>query len=182
MANRQTITGLFSVITFLLTILCSANAAAAESIKIGFINTARVLDESPQADAARQRIEKEFSPRDKEIVAAQKEVLKLEEKLNRDGAIMSETERRRLERDVMTQKRDLKRASEEAREDFNIRRNEEFDKIRRLVREVIVEIAEKQHFDLILEAGVVFASDKINITDQVVEQLKKQSTTASTKK
>lgn len=181
MAKKQTITSLFSVIAFLLTMMFCVNASA-EGIKIGFINTARVLDESPQADAARQRIEKEFSPRDKEIVAAQKDVLKLEEKLNRDSAIMSETERRRLEKDVLTQKRDLKRASEEAREDFNIRRNEEFDKIRRLVREVIVEIAEKQKFDLILEAGVVFASDKINITDQVVEQLKKQSTASTSKK
>ena len=181
MVRRQTISGLFSVLAVMsATLFCMT--ASAEGIKIGFINTARVLDESPQADAARQRIEKEFSPRDKEIVAAQKDVLKLEEKLNRDGAIMSETERRRLERDVMTQKRDLKRASEEAREDFNIRRNEEFDKIRRLVREVIVEIAEKQHFDLILEAGVVYASDKINITDQVVEQLKKQTGATKSKK
>lgn len=146
---------------------------SAEGLKIGFINTARVLDESPQAEAARKRIEKEFAPRDKEIVAAQNEMVKLEDKLTRDGAIMSENERRKLERDILARKRDLKRAGEEAREDFNIRRNEEFDKVRRLVRKVIVDIAEKKKYDLILEGGVVFASDQINITNEVIKQLDK---------
>ena len=150
----------------------------AQGIKIGFIDTGRVLESSPQAEAAQKRLEKEFSPRDKELVAAQKQVVKLEEKLTRDGAIMSETERRRLERDILTQKRDLKRAGEEAREDFNIRRNEEFDKVRRQVRKVIVDIAEKQKFDLILEGGVVFASDQVNITSQVINQLKAEGTSS----
>ena len=150
-------------------------ASAAGGVKIGFIDTARVLDESPQAEAARKRIEKEFAPRDKEIVKAQKEVVKMEEKMSRDGPIMSDTERQKMERDVLTRKRDLKRASEEAREDFNIRRNEEFDKIRRLVRKVIVDIAQKQKFDLILESGVVYASDQINITSQVVDRLKREA-------
>jgi len=163
-------------------LLLSFGAAAAGSIKIGFIDTARVLDESPQAEAARKRIEKEFAPRDKEIVDAQKEVVKMEERMSRDGAIMSDSERRKMERDVLTRKRDLKRASEEAREDFNIRRNEEFDKIRRLVRQVIVDIAQKQKFDLILEAGVVYASDQINITTQVVEQLKREAKQTASKK
>lgn len=149
--------------------------AFAGGVKIGFIDTARVLDESPQAEAARKRIEKEFAPRDKEIVKAQKEVVKMEEKMSRDGPIMSDTERQKMERDVLNRKRDLKRSSEEAREDFNIRRNEEFGKIRRLVRKVIVDIAQKQKFDLILESGVVYASDQINITNQVVDQLKREA-------
>ena len=143
----------------------------AGEMKIGFIDTGQVLETSPQAAAAQKRLEKEFSPRDKELVATQKKIVKLEEKLTRDGAIMSDTERRRLERDILTQKRDLKRAGEEAREDFNIRRNEEFDKVRRQVRKVIADIAAVQKFDLILEGGVVFSSERVNITKEVVKQL-----------
>ena len=140
--------------------------------KIGFVNAARVLEESPQADAARKKLEKEFAPRDKEIVEMQKELKGLEDKLSRDGAIMSQTEQRKLERDVLSQKREIKRKKEEFREDLNIRRNEAFEKLRKRVFEVIVAIAEQKKFDLIVSDGVVFASKRIDITNEVVEKLK----------
>ncbi|MGD8573082.1 MAG: OmpH family outer membrane protein [Gammaproteobacteria bacterium] len=142
--------------------------------KIGFVNAARVLEESPQADAARKKLEKEFAPRDEEIVAMQKDLKELEEKLSRDGAIMSRSEQRNLERDVLSQKREIKRKKEEFREDLNIRRNEAFERLRKRVFEVIVAIAEQKKFDLIVSDGVVFASKRIDITDEVVEQLQSE--------
>ena len=182
MAIQQVNFRISGIISLVLILSVMTFDVFAQGIKIGFIDTGRVLESSPQAEAAQKRLEKEFSPRDKEIVAAQKKVVKLEEKLTRDGAIMSDVERRRLERDILTQKRDLKRAGEEAREDFNIRRNEEFDKVRRQVRKVIVDIAEKKKFDLILEGGVVFASDQVNITDEVIKQLKLEGASSKNSK
>ena len=154
----------------------------AGEIKIGFVNAAQVLEEAPQADAARAQLEEEFSPRDKEIIKSQKELRKLEEKLNRDGAIMSEGERVKLDRDVRSLKRDLKRAQEEFKEDLNIRRNEAFEKLRRRVFEVIVLIAEEQKFDLIVSDGVVYASKQIDITNKVIQQLKQELQDSNSKK
>jgi len=149
----------------------AATATIAAEIKIGFVNAAEVLEKAPQADAARKRLEKEFSPRDKKLVNAKKTVRKLEEKLSRDGAIMSESERRKLERDILSQQRELKRAQEEFREDLNIRRNEAFDKLRRRVFEVINDIAKAEKYDLVVSDGVVYATDRVNITGKVVAQL-----------
>lgn len=153
--------------------LMGAEASAAE-LKIGFVNAAQVLEAAPQADAARSLLEKEFSPRDKKLVESQKEVAKLEEKLTRDGAIMSESERRKLERDILSQKRELKRVQEEFREDLNIRRNEAFDKLRRRVFEVINDIAKKEKYDLVVSDGVVYADDRIDITGKIISQLKQE--------
>jgi len=150
------------------------SVTVAAELKIGFVNAARVLEEAPQADAARARLEKEFSPRDKKLVDAQKKVRKLEEKLTRDGAIMSETERRKLERDILSQQRELKRGQEEFREDLNIRRNEAFDTLRLRVFEVINDIAKAEKYDLVISDGVVYANDRTDITGKVVEQLKKE--------
>ena len=152
----------------------SAPAADAAEFKIGFVNATRVLEEAPQAEAARSRLEKEFSPRDKKLVAAQKEMRELEDKLTRDGAIMSESERRKLERDIIARKREIKRGQEEFREDLNIRRNEAFDKLRRRVFEVISDIARTQNYDLVVSDGVVFASARVDITDKVVARLKQE--------
>ncbi len=158
--------------------LISANVAAAD-LKVGFVNAAKVLEQAPQADAARAALEKEFSPRDKSLLKSQKDIRKLEDRLARDGAIMSESERRKLERNIVSRKRDIKREQEEFREDLNIRRNESFEKLRRRVYEVIVDIAKKEKYDLVVSDGVVYADDRIDITDKVVGRLKqefKQST------
>ncbi len=159
----------------------SATTAIAAEVKIGFVNAAQVLEDAPQADAARKHLEKEFSPRNKKFVAAQKQVRKLEEKLTRDGAIMSESERRKLEREIISKKRDLKRTQEEFQEDLNIRRNEAFDKLRRRVFEVINDIAKKEKYDLIVSDGVLYRTDRIDITGKVVDKLKQEFAAASKK-
>jgi len=142
--------------------------------KIGFVNAAQVLEQAPQADKARQALEKEFAPRDKAIVDMQKEVKDMEDQLSRDAAVMSESKQRKMERDILSQKREIKRKKEEFREDLNIRRNEAFEKLRKRVFEVIVAIAEEKKFDLIVSDGVVFASKRIDITKEVVDKLKQE--------
>ena len=153
--------------------LMSSEDVLAET-KIGFVNAAQVLEQAPQADKARQSLEKEFAPRDKAIVKMQQELKEMEDKLARDAAIMSESKQRKMEREILSQKREIKRKKEEFREDLNIRRNEAFEKLRKRVFEVIVAIAEEKKFDLIVSDGVVFASKRIDITREVVDKLKKE--------
>jgi len=154
----------------------------AAELKIGAVNAPRVLEEAPQAEAARAKLEQEFAPRDKAMVASKKELKGLEDRLSRDGAIMSESERRNLERDIVSRKRDLKREREEFTEDLNIRRNEAFETLRRRVFQVILTIAKSENYDLILSDGVVYASDTVDITENVINRLKSEFKKASAEK
>jgi outer membrane protein len=151
---------------------------AEETYKIGAVNATRILQESPQAEAAIKMLEKEFSPRDKGLVAAQKKIKALEDKFNKDRAIMSEQERSKLERELVAQKRDLKRSQDEFREDLNFRRNEEFGKIQKRVVVAIQKIAKENNYDVILGEGVIFASAKVDISGLVIDYLKKEVNTA----
>jgi len=150
----------------------SAGGAFAAELKLGFVNAAKILEEAPQAEAARNKLEKEFASRDKDLVASQRQVKSLEDKLSKDDSSFSETDRRKAERDIITQKRDLKRAQDEFREDFNIRRNEEFGKLQKLVYDTIVTLAKQDSYDLIVGDGAIFASDRVDITNKVLERLK----------
>jgi outer membrane protein len=151
-----------------------APAVGAE-LKVGFVNAARVLEEAPQAKEARDRLEREFAPRDRELVNAQQDLRKAEETMMRDGAIMSETEQRKLERDILNAKREIKRSQDEFREDFNIRRNEEFGKLQRRVYDAIVALAKQEKFDLILGDGVIYAGEQVDLTEKVLEQLRNEA-------
>jgi len=152
--------------------LLIASATASAEMRIGYVDAVRVLEAAPQADTARAAIEKEFSGRDRELVAAQKAVKAQEDKLDKDGAIMSESERARLERDIISARRDLKRDQDEFREDLNFRRNEEFGKIQKVIVDAIQAIAKDEKYDLVVGQGVVYFSPQVDLTDKVIAKLK----------
>jgi outer membrane protein len=139
--------------------------------KIGFVDTVKLMEAAPQAKSAQSKIEKEFAPREKKLVALQRQIKTQEDKLTRDGAVMSESERSKLERDILSKRRDLKRTQEEFRDDLNIRRNEVLAKLQKDMYEAVVTLAKEQKFDLIMSQGVVYSSDKIDITDSVLKKL-----------
>jgi len=145
----------------------------AADYKIGVVQAVRVLEAAPQAEAAKKKLEAEFAGKDKTLVSKQKELKGLEDRAAKDAAIMSESERARLERDVMNLRRELKRDSDEFRDDVNFRRNEEFAKIQKQIVEAIQTIAAEQKYDLVLGEGVIFASKAVDITDMVIDRLKK---------
>jgi len=148
-----------------------AGAAAAADYKIGFVNTERLFREATPAKRAQAKIEKEFATRDAEIQKLAKQVRDLQASLDRDGATMSDADRRGRERDLANQSRDLSRMQREFREDLNLRRNEELAGIQERANKVIQQIAESEKYDLILQDPVVYASQRIDITDRVIKAL-----------
>ena len=142
-------------------LLAFATSAAAVEYKLGFVNTERLFREAAPAKRAQAKIEKEFATRDGEIQKLAKQVRDLQ----------AETERRNKERDLANQSRDLQRMQREFREDLNLRRNEELAGIQERANKVIQQIAESEKFDLILQDPVVYASQRIDITDKVIKAL-----------
>ncbi|MEX2516118.1 MAG: OmpH family outer membrane protein [Gammaproteobacteria bacterium] len=149
------------------------SVASAQDIKIASVNAIRILESSPQAEIAHGKIEKEFAPRERQLVEEQKRLKSLEDRMLKDGAIMSESERANLEREILSMRRDLRRKQEEYREDLNFRRNEEFTQIQKSILEAIQNVAKEMGYDLVIGEGVIYASDKVDISDRVIEHLKR---------
>ena len=152
-------------------LVAASGVAAAADYKIGFVNTERLFREATPAKRAQAKIEKEFATRDAEIQKLAKQVRDIQTSLDKDGPTMVETERRNKERDLANQSRDLQRMQREFREDLNLRRNEELAGIQERANKVIQQIAETEKFDLILQDPVVYASQRIDITDKVIKAL-----------
>lgn len=149
----------------------TALAANTAELKVGVVNAQKVLEQAPQAEAARKRLEAEFAPRDKSMLEVQKEVRKNEEKLEKDALIMSDAEKQKLDRELTTQKRELKRKQEEFRDDLNARRNEEFGKLQKRIADVILAAAKEGGYDMVLTDGVLYASDKVDMTEMILKRL-----------
>lgn len=156
-------------------VVCSAwltVASAAEPVKVGFVDIAKVMENAPQAEAARARLESEFAPRDQELVRSQDKLKEMEDRLSRDGDIMSEEARRNLEREIIGQRREIKRSRDEFREDFNIRRNEELRKLQKRVSDAIETLARQSGYDLVLSNSVLYSSRRVELTDLVLQKLR----------
>jgi len=165
---------IYSSALLFLAMLMSVSMAYAADTRIGIVNTAKLLKEAPQAEAARKKLESEFAPRDAKIVVLQKTIKKLEDKLSKDAAIMSEAARSKQEREIVKKKRDVKRVREEFTEDFNFRRNEEIGKLQKLVSDTILSLAKEKQYDIILSESVIYASQQVDITADVLQRLRKQ--------
>src|SRR5258707_12767713 len=160
-----------SKLTAVIIMFAAAGAAYGADYKTGFVNTERLFREAAPAKRAQQKLEKEFAARDADLQKLSKQVRDLQASLDKDGATMGEAERRNKERDLANQSRDLQRMQREIREDVNLRRNEELTGLQERANKVIQQIANDEKFDLILQDPVVFASQRIDITEKVIKAL-----------
>jgi len=170
------------LLLFAACLIVLAGNVSAENYRIGVVNPNKLVERSPQYDQVRKELEGEFQRRNEDLIARQKQLKKLEEKKARDGAVMSESELKRLEQAIRTKRRQLNRTRDEYREDLNLRRNEEFNKLLRKVSEVVHQVAVEERLDVVLSQGIVFASKRVDLTDKVLERLKEQYKASSGRK
>lgn len=146
--------------------------AQAADLKVGFVNIQAVMQAAPQAEQATKTLEDEFAPQQREMIADSNELKSLQEKYQKDAAVMSDSERQSMERRIRDLQRDLQRRQQQLQEDVQIRRNEVLGNLQRAALEATEAYAKENGFDLILIDGVVYASDAVNVTSQVVERIR----------
>jgi outer membrane protein len=142
----------------------------AQELKIGYVNSERVLRESAPARAAQAKLETEFGRRERELNELANRLRTSADRLERDAPTLSEAERTRRQRELVEQDRDLQRRRREFQEDLAQRRNEELSAVVERANRVIKQIFDSERFDVILQE-VVFASSRVDITDKVIRAL-----------
>jgi len=151
----------------------AATTAAQAPMKIGFVNTQRILQDSEPAKKAQAMIEEEFNQRNERL---QKDIAAFREKVQqfeKDAPVLAESDRSRRQRELGNLDADLQRKQREIQEDFNRRRNEEFAIIIEQANAAIMKIAEDENYDLVLQDAVT-VSDRVDITDKVITVLESQ--------
>lgn len=142
--------------------------AAAQQLKIGVVSLPALIERAPQTKIAMDALQEEFAPRQREFLAKQKEFEDLSAKAQKDFAVMGETERRNAEKELRDLQREVARLQNEFREDLNLRQNEEYGVLQRAILKEVQDFAQQQGYDLIVGDGVLFASNAVNVTEQVL--------------
>jgi outer membrane protein len=146
----------------------------AQELKIGYVNSDRVLRDAAPAKAAQAKLETEFSKREKDLSELASRLKTAGDRLEKDSPTLTETERTKRQRELVEQDREFQRKRREFQEDLTQRKNEELSGVVERANKVIKQIFEAEKYDLILQEAV-FASARVDITDKVIKALNAQS-------
>jgi outer membrane protein len=160
----------FKTLAATLTLAVISATGQAQDLKIGYVNSERVLREAAPAKAAQAKLEAEFNKRDRELNDQGAKLKAAADKLDKDAPTLAEAERNRRQRELVEQDRDLQRKRREFQEDLNQRKNEELASVVERANRVIKQIFDQEKYDVILQE-VVFASAKVDITEKVIKAL-----------
>ncbi|AKN65705.1 OmpH family outer membrane protein [Herbaspirillum seropedicae] len=149
-----------------------APAHAQESSKIAFVSTERIFREAAPAKAAQSKLEAEFAKRDRDLQDMAARLKTQSDKLDKDAAVLSDSDRAKRQRDLSDLDKEFQRKQREFREDLNQRRNEELAVVLERTNKVIRQIAEAEKYDIVFQEAV-YASKRIDITDKVLKELAK---------
>ncbi len=143
--------------------------------KIGFVDMETLIDNSPQIQKARASIDFEFKAQYQDIKQKESDLEMLESRISKDGPIMSSTELGKLQERARILERQIRRAKEDLRDAISIRNNQVLSKIQQDLNKVVKQYAIKNGYDAILINAILYVSDDMDITQEILAILKEKS-------
>lgn len=150
--------------------LTALSVAYAGDLRIGVVDTERILRESAPAVQAEKKIEKEFEQRDAEMKKMARQAKEIQMYFDKEGMTLVDADHRSKERELANLNVNLQRMQREFREDLNLRKNEELALVLTRANKAIKAIAETEKYDLVLQEAV-YRNPNIDITDKVLQYL-----------
>jgi outer membrane protein len=144
---------------------------AAADLKIGVVDIAKLFEESPQAKVVQDSLKAEFGPRLQQLIAQEQSLKTNNEKYQKDAATMAPDQRTKTEKDLRDRAREIERKKAELQDDSNAKRQEEMNKLQRLLFGEVRDYAKAQNFDIVIAEGVIYATPTVDITAAVLASL-----------
>ena len=161
------------IIATLLLMVASSHAMAASDLKIGFVSVEKLLTQSPQVGAVNTAMIERFGGKKEELQKLEAEIKELQENYKRNELVMTEDKLDELKGKLIGKVQSFKQKEAALGQEVSTMRSQELAVLQKSVRDIINNIAKKDNYDLILSEGVVFAADSLDITDVVLEEMKK---------
>jgi outer membrane protein len=143
-------------------------------LKVAVVDLNKVLSESPQVSAAKNDLKKQFDPREKAIVEAQKKLQSDVKKYEKDNITMKEADLKKAQQKIMESQKKLQELQASFQKDLVDAQNKSMQSILKKVEEVIAKISRADHFDLVLtKMSVAYNNPSFDITAKVATEMKK---------
>ena len=148
-------------------------SAWTDTVKIGYIDTQKIINNLPQYQQSVDQISKEFEPKKQELLILFDYIEILRGKIN----AINKSENKENLQEELSKLKSLEESFNQETEfwqvTMNNRKIELLQEIELLINSAVNELAISENYDLILYENAAFVSDKVNITNKVIERIQK---------
>ena len=147
--------------------------ALADTMKIGVVDLQKIMQTSSEMKTIQGKLEQEFKPRRDKLVGMEEGLKKDMEKFKRDRAVMSQSEREKLEKNIVETQKKFEQEGQQYQQELSKAHNDAMEEFYNKIRAAITKVAEKEKYELVLQKDAApFSADKLDVTDKVMSQIK----------
>lgn len=150
--------------------LMQSNVALAE-LKVGVYDNRQILDSLPLVQKELQKLSSEFEPKRKEISDKQNKLLELKKDIETNGPVLSQSDLQTKQLEYQSKLRELQLLDEDTKRLAQVRQNEVVRNLQSMVEQEVLAFAKEGSYDLVLRSGVLYASPKVDITQEILKRL-----------
>lgn len=154
--------------------LLLAPAAYSSELKVGFVVIDKILSEAPQVKAINDKMMKRFGGKKKELEDMEKDLKSMQDNYKRNELVMTDDKLNDLKAKMAAKYQKYKQSEGSLSQEVSTMRSQELATLRETIRTILAKIAKDGNYDLILSEGVVYGSPKLDLSDEVLAQLKKE--------
>lgn len=148
----------------------------AETLRIGYVDLDRALQQMPQAKKAADTLNRDLTVRQREIDLRREKLRQQQADYDRNAANLSDAQRRERERQIQAGLAGLQDMQRRAQEALNLKRNQVLKDLQDRLTRVVGVIGKRGGYTLILhDKSVLYASQGIDITEQVLDALRAEA-------
>jgi len=143
----------------------------AHSIKIGYIDVDKVINNLSQYQQENNALIQQFEPKKQQLLDLFKHIELLKKNLNNvETNVSNETYQKELEK-IRELEISFQTDTELWQQQLNQEKRESLQKIETMINLVIEKFATSENYDLIIYQNAAFVSDQVNITNQIISKI-----------
>jgi len=147
----------------------------AHSIKIGYINVEKIINNLSQYQQENNALIQQFEPKKQQLLDLFKHIELLKKNLNNvEANVSNETYQKELEK-IRELEISFQTDTELWQQQLNQEKRESLQKIETMINLVIEKFATSENYDLIIYQNAAFVSDQVNITNQIISKIEELS-------
>ena len=162
----------FLALFFFAILVTSINA---HSIKIGYIDIEKIINNLSQYQQENNVLIQQFEPKKQQLLDLFKHIELLKKNLNNlETTISNETYQQELDK-ISELEISFRRDTELWQQQLNQKKRESLQKIEAMINRAIEEFAVAENYDLILYQNAAFTSDEVNISNKIISKIEELS-------
>ncbi|MBS3804948.1 MAG: OmpH family outer membrane protein [Oleiphilaceae bacterium] len=159
-----------SFLTGLLAVMVSVPTLA--ETRIGVVDLRKALFSSENAQVFSQQLQRDFASEETKVRETQEAAQKLKDRLEKDSAMMNESERQQLTAEFQNKVREFNGLKQRLDSTVASRKQEFLEEARPGVDAAVRELVDENNLDIMLPAeAVVFAKPTMDLTESLLEKL-----------